>query len=243
MAQRSAELIKLGQLLRDIAREFGVAIVVANQVADRFTGGSARASPMIFSHTRDGNMQGSPLARTREGNMQDSPLAKKSLGMNGGPLIPSNSTPMPSIPGDNGGRISSQKYSTTTPDPMSLDHQQRWFTGWGDDPHPSYTSSKNVKTPSLGLIWTTQIACRIALIKKPVYGRARNKTLEEGERGELVLRKWRRWMKIVFAGWAMESGEGLEGSVEFEIKGEGLFAVGKGDGVNGDNEGDVGETL
>ena len=42
MAQRSSELVKLGQLLRDIAREMDIAVVVANQVADRFSGGSDR---------------------------------------------------------------------------------------------------------------------------------------------------------------------------------------------------------
>ncbi|KAF7868588.1 hypothetical protein EAF04_005119 [Stromatinia cepivora] len=226
MAQRSAELVKLGQLLRDLAREFGVAIVVANQVADRFIGGSGRASPLAHS-------------QRRERDMQSSPLARRGLGINEGLLMPSSSMngPMSSIPGSPmSGRIGLQNYSTITPDPMSLDHQQRWFTGWGDDPHPSYTSSKNVKTPSLGLIWTTQIACRIALIKKPVYGRGRNEIMEEGERGEPILRKWRRWMKIVFASWAMESGEGLGGSVEFEIRGEGIFAVKKGEGE--EDEGD-----
>ncbi|QSZ34537.1 hypothetical protein DSL72_006131 [Monilinia vaccinii-corymbosi] len=223
MAQRSAELVKLGQLLRDMAREFGVAIVVANQVADRFTGGSGRASPLA-------------LSQRREGNMQSSPLARRSLGTSAGAPIPSSSmnAPMSSIPdSSNGGRIGSRDYSFITPDPISLDHQQRWFTGWGDDPHPSYTSSKNVKTPSLGFIWTTQIACRIALIKKPVYGRARNEIMEERESGEPVLRRWRRWMKVVFAGWARESGEGLDGSVEFEIKGEGILTVKKGGGEEG----------
>ena len=38
MAQRSSELVRLGQLLRNIAREMDVAVVVANQVADRFSG-------------------------------------------------------------------------------------------------------------------------------------------------------------------------------------------------------------
>ncbi|KAI9647540.1 DNA repair protein rhp57 [Ciborinia camelliae] len=227
MAQRSAELVKLGELLRDLAREFGVAIVVANQVADRFTGGSGRASPLAFSQRRDGDMQSSPLARSGLGTNRGVPIASSSI-----------NAPISSIPGSSiDRRFGSRDYSLITPDPMSLDHQQRWFTGWGDDPHPSYTSSKNVKTPSLGLIWTTQIACRIALIKKPVYGRARNEILEEGERGEPVLRRWRRWMKVVFAGWAMETGKGLGGSVEFEIRGEGMFAVKKGEGANDEGEG------
>ena len=106
---------------------------------------------------------------------------------------------------------------------MNLDHQQRWFTGWGDDEHPSHLSIKNMKTPSLGLIWTTQIACRIALIKKAVYGPGLVAD-EENDRGEPVLTKWRRWMKIVFAPHVAASGPGLEGAVEFEIRADGLRA-------------------
>jgi DNA repair protein RAD57 len=93
-----------------------------------------------------------------------------------------------------------------------------------------------MKTPSLGLIWTTQIACRIALIKKPVYelGLVRD---EEGERGEAVLKKWRRWMKVVFTPHAAPSGPGLNGAVEFEISGAGIKSIEKA-GEEGIAEGD-----
>lgn len=204
MAQRSSELVKLGQLLRDIAREENIAIVVANQVADRFSG-SAENSPILHRAT-----QSSPLAR-RGGGMPTSSLA---------PLMSSMSTAAelglvnPTL----------TSFSATTTDPMSLDHQQRWFTGWGDDPHPSHLTIKSLKTPSLGLIWTTQIACRIALIKRPVYGPGRIAD-EENERGEPVLTKWRRWMKVVFAPHVGPSGPGLEGAVEFEIKAGGIHSV------------------
>ncbi|GJD01842.1 DNA repair protein RAD57 [Colletotrichum higginsianum] len=57
-------------------------------------------------------------------------------------------------------------FGPPAPPALALDHQQRWFTGWGDDPFADY----GLKTPSLGLVWSTQIACRIALFKKPVYG-------------------------------------------------------------------------
>jgi len=96
---------------------------------------------------------------------------------------------------------------------MTFDHQQRWFTGWGDDP-----LAEDLKTPSLGLIWTTQIACRIALIKSPVY--------TEGETGEeRVLKRWRRWVKVVFVPWTAPSGAGVEGAVEFHITGAGIKAI------------------
>ncbi|TVY36066.1 DNA repair protein, partial [Lachnellula occidentalis] len=207
MAQRSSELVKLGQLLRTIARENNIAIVVANQVADRFSNNST-----------SGSGAGSSPALNR--TTQSSPLARRSAG-----TIPSSSTsaPPPSTP------------FAGTPDPMSLDHQQRWFTGWGDDPSPSHISLKNLKTPSLGLIWTTQIALRIALIKKPVYGPGLVAD-EENERGELVLRGWRRWMKVVFAPHVAATGPGVQGAVEFEIKGMGIAAVGKKGDVDEDDD-------
>lgn len=211
MAQRSSELVKLGQLLRDLARNENCAIVVANQVADRFSG---VGSPFLNRTTPS-----SPLARRSAGNLPDSLIG----------------APLSSLPGVRGEvEVNTAMPFKSTMDPMSLDHQQRWFTGWGDDPHPSHLTIKNMKTPSLGLIWTTQIACRIALIKRPVYGPGILAD-EENERGEPVLRKWRRWMKVVFAPHVAPSGPGLDGAVEFEIKGEGMKAVKK-KGKNSDDD-------
>lgn len=211
MAQRSSELIKLGQFLRDLARQHNLAVVVSNQVADRFS----PASPIHHRH----------FAAT-----QSSPLARRS-----GPGLPSSSIPNPSNM-DDAPTLTSRPGGSL--DPMSLDHQQRFFTGWGDDPHPSHAAANAMKTPSLGLVWSTQIACRIALIKRPVYGQS---WVEDGVRGEghgnggeeggeLVLKRWRRWMKVVFAPHVGGSGRGVEDAVEFEIMGEGLrSAVGKKD--------------
>ena len=202
MAQRSSELVKLGQLLRDIAREENIAIVVANQVADRFSG-SGGNSPVLNRAT-----QSSPLARRSGGHMPPSSMA-----------VPMSSM---SAAADVGLGPASTPFAASTSDPMSLDHQQRWFTGWGDD-----LSAKNMKTPSLGLIWTTQIACRIALIKRPVYGPGLVGD-EENDRGEPVLRRWKRWMKVVFAPHVAASGPGLHGgAVEFEIRGDGIQSVQK----------------
>ncbi|RDW83031.1 hypothetical protein BP5796_04522 [Coleophoma crateriformis] len=192
MAQRSADLVKLGNLLRDIAREHNIAIVVANQVADRFSVGGVASSPMVLRNT------------------QSSPLAHRSGGRE--VHFPSSSIPGPP---------SSMTVSSSNSH-MSLDHQQRWFTGWGDSPQHMY--SQDLKTPSLGLVWTTQIACRIALIKKPVYGRG-ILSEEDGEHGEAVLKRWRRWMKIAFAPHTPSTGPGLEGAVEFAILGKGLLSV------------------
>jgi DNA repair protein RAD57 len=104
---------------------------------------------------------------------------------------------------------------------LLLDHQQRWFTGWGDDP----TRTSSLKTPSLGLVWSTQIAARIALFKKPVYGR--KEVVEDDEVGGVMLRNWRRWMKVVFAQHVPATGQGLNGAVEFEVTMGGLRAVEK----------------
>jgi len=200
MAQRSSELVKLGQLLRDICREENIAIVVANQVADRFSAGGGSSPGLIRA------IQSSPIAH-RDGGIPSSSIM---------PLMSS----MPAT----AEASESASFLASTPDSMSLDHQQRWFTGWGDDPSPSHLAAKSLKTPSLGLIWTTQIACRIALIKRPVYGPGRMAD-EENERGEPVSTKWRRWMKVVFAPHAKPSGPGLEDAVEYEIKGEGVRSV------------------
>ncbi|KAL3418704.1 DNA repair protein RAD57 [Phlyctema vagabunda] len=204
MAQRSGDLIKLGQLLRDLARDYDIAIVVANQVADRFTISGER-SPVAVRAT-----QSSPLAHRGTGGR----------GYGNGGRGGTENPPSSSMAAPPSSMLAPALSSFI--DHMSLDHQQRWFTGWGDAMHEY--SSNNMKTPSLGLIWTTQIACRIALIKKPVYGRALVAE-EEGERGEAILKRWRRYLKVVFAPHARPSGAGITGAVEFEIAGRGIVAL------------------
>lgn len=131
-----------------------------------------------------------------------------------------------------------QKYSAYERSLLTLDHQQRFFTGWGAHP---YSSSSNLKTPSLGLVWANQITCRIALIKEQQYGapRKRGPTYERSATGEEVQGKklgtenkeeeeeegesiewspihWRRWMRVVYAPWVRATGESEKG-VEFEL--------------------------
>jgi DNA repair protein RAD57 len=201
MAKRGTQLVQLGALLRDLARTEGVAIVVANQVADRFS--RPPASTPISN-----NMSRNPSANS-QGTRDNTPQ-------------PSNpKLVLPSAP-------SSQFDDSVllSPDPLSLDHQQRWFTGWGDSP---YAAPHTLKTPSLGLVWTNQLACRIALIKKPVFAsrgplvvtNAKGED-EWNEREETHVSKWRRWMKVVFAPWAPPS-EGR--GVEFEITRGGIRGV------------------
>ena len=95
------------------------------------------------------------------------------------------------------------------------------------------------KTPSLGLVWTNQLACRIALKKQPVFASSKRPLIHmvngqdqwtddrDGDEDEgNHISKWRRWFKVVFAAWTPPS-EGR--GVEFEILKSGIRHVGKGD--------------
>lgn len=191
LSARSGELAKRGQMLRNLAASASLAVVVANQVSDRFEdterpplrigGGAAAGNGTPFASSpsqRDPGLAGtaSPLLRTR---MQHSP----------GNLDPSSQhTALPSSP------VSSSQYagdedagpphqqppfdgsylvgSPVRNEMLSLLHQQRFFTGWGDTRQSAfpawspYQRQPALKTPALGLVWATQIACRIALKKE-----------------------------------------------------------------------------
>ncbi|KAI9658041.1 MAG: hypothetical protein M1821_002701 [Bathelium mastoideum] len=164
MAQRSTKLLRLGNLLRQVARETNTAIVVANQVADRF-------SPT----TTD-------LASTTTHPETHTPI-RPSQDRNG-------ATP----------HSTQQTAGLADMEPLALDHQQRWFTGWGDELAQGQ-NPKTYKTPSLGLVWTNQIAARIALVKEPVYAYKR----DDGGHMEKEITGWKRHMKVVFAPWAPPS--------------------------------------
>lgn len=206
MAARSNDLVRLGTLLRDFARRHDLAVVVANQVADRFS------SSLAMPHSQPPRPSSGAPAAT-----QETPLASRS----NPPQASLPSTPASPLP-------FSMPDEPPAPPVLALDHQQRWFTGWGDDPFSSHA----LKTPSLGLVWSTQIACRIALFKRPVYGQPSRTgpplmadDYDEGGTTEATLRVWRRWMKVVFAPHAKASGQGADGAVEFEITLGGLKAV------------------
>lgn len=185
LATRSEQLVKLGGLLRGLAREHNCAIVVANQVADRFA-----------------------------------PVSTASRASAAGPKNLFSSSPASTA-------TSSSLIANQTLSVLSLDHQQRFFTGWGDQPNLSFQTS-NLKTPTLGLVWTNQIACRIALIKERDYG---NAGTSEGEsntnlgKAEWSSRRWRRYMKLVFAPWAGHGASEAEDGIEFEIWSGGVRAI------------------
>lgn len=148
-------------------------------------------------------------------------------------FAPVSTTSRASAAASAGNVLSSSPVSTATssapaPSVLSLDHQQRFFTGWGAEPS---TPFYNLKTPSLGLVWANQIACRIALVKERDYGSAGNGEGEiavEGIGGaEWNSRRWRRWMRLVFAPWVEGTGDGEEGGVEFEVWSGGVRSVHK----------------
>lgn len=169
-AKRSNQLSQLGALLRNIARTNNIAVVVANQVADRFTSVEQPSTqPVNASQTISRSRPNSPLQS----------LANRSLQMS--QSVASNSQ--------------RGLQALSTDDPLALDHQQRFFTGWGDDSAPS-----NFKTPSLGLTWTNQLAARVALLKQPIY---EEKMYRLGEDRNIV--GWDRTAKVVFSAWCSDS--------------------------------------
>ncbi|KAL2813671.1 P-loop containing nucleoside triphosphate hydrolase protein [Aspergillus granulosus] len=186
LSTRSGELAKLGQMLRNLAASEDIAIVVANQVSDRFEGDVPISFPRVAG---DRTPVSSPSQQARDPLDHDSgaasplPRQRSSELGNGEPIPNTLAVPQstPNIP-------SSSPLPPTQDDPqpqpdgsylvgnpvrneiLSLQHQQRFFTGWGDSPQ-SMTPNiypfrpPTLKTPTLGLVWSTQIACRIALKK------------------------------------------------------------------------------
>jgi DNA repair protein RAD57 len=156
LSARSGELARLGQMLRNLAAKEKIAVVVANQVSDRFDSveGQSRFPSGYLTTTR----------RERESGAR-SPLPKNRT-QGGDETAPSSSPAFPSSPyvedeTFDGAYVIGHPVRNET---LSLAHQQRFFTGWGDT--PGLESTESQKTPALGFVWSTQIACRIALKKE-----------------------------------------------------------------------------
>ena len=166
LATRSVQLMRLGTLLQTLSRDHNCAMVIANQVTDRFL-------PLSLSRASASVPTGTILS--------SSPASTASS--------PQNATSL-----------------------LSLDHQQRFFTGWGAEPS---ISCHNIKTPCLGLVWANLINCRIALVKEKGW---------ESGNAEWNPRSWTRWMRVVFAPW-IQGTEEREKGVEFEVWNGGIRAV------------------
>ncbi|KAJ5284405.1 hypothetical protein N7497_000310 [Penicillium chrysogenum] len=145
-AKRSSELAKLGHLLRNLAVKEDIAIVLANQVSDRFESlkGSEPASrtgfPSMSQTPSRGSGPASPFPKSRT----------EQLSTRNGQQPPSSSP-----------AISSSPYHA--PDDKNFDGSSASTLAGGDGLYPESGSLKN---PALGLVWSTQIACRIALKKE-----------------------------------------------------------------------------
>ena len=192
LANRATQLAKLGKFLRDLAKDEDIAVVVANQVSDRFeelnpTVGHDRyrsSSPLPSSSPATTCTQGAPPSST-------------------GQLDVSAREPV-----------------------LSLDFQQRFFTGWGDE--RCGTSSEGLKTPALGLGWTNQIACRIALKMEAwkAIASSYDGTMANYQGGNIWKdRKKRRFLRLVFAPWTPAT----MNPIEYEIRLEGIVACNAGD--------------
>ncbi|EEA25749.1 DNA repair protein rhp57 [Talaromyces marneffei ATCC 18224] len=171
LSARSGELAKLGHMLRNLAAREDIAIVVANQVSDRFDGmvdtpaavhqqqygrfprGGSSSSSQTPLHNRYSKLA---MMETNEHTPSSSPALPSSS-------IPSSPSPSQQLPAEDeafdGAYIVGHPVRNET---LSLSHQQKFFTGWGDEADVS----ESQKTPALGFVWSTQIACRIALKKE-----------------------------------------------------------------------------
>ncbi|SPQ27568.1 9a5af240-87a0-446f-9d5e-da31b4d12c8f [Thermothielavioides terrestris] len=106
MGARTAELVKLGMHLRGLAQRHNLAVVVSNQVADRFSSNDATTTtttanlrtPSSSLHHHHHRYLRPPLPPQRA--TQESPLATRSRLTNPGPQqqLPSSSLPAPSSP-------------------------------------------------------------------------------------------------------------------------------------------------
>ncbi|KAK4098192.1 P-loop containing nucleoside triphosphate hydrolase protein [Parathielavia hyrcaniae] len=199
--------------------------VAANYRADTSSSGPANtktpASSLRHPHpsTQSRQTQEFPLA-TRSRPPPPHPINNDAKPPSSIPLPSSASEPLQPPPPLPPQPTSTPPEDTTTPPhhhpALLLDRQQNWFTGWGDAPSPYSSSPSNPfffppKTPSLGLVWTTQIAVRIALTTSSSSS-------------------WKRWMKVVFAPHVAATGPGLDGAIRFEVWMGGLRAVGEGGG-------------
>jgi DNA repair protein RAD57 len=182
LANRAAQLAKLGKHLRDLAKKENIAVVVANQVSDRF-------EYLNLESKLDQVRSSSPM-------LSSSPAPSST-----------QAVPPSSIPSTD---------DTARELTLSLDFQQRFFTGWGNDDFP-----QSLKNPALGLAWTHQIACRIALKLEAIQStEITNDNNTFGYQGGNIWKdtKKQRFLHLVFAPWAPPT----TNPIEYEIRPDGI---------------------
>lgn len=167
LSARSTELARLGQMLRDLAVKEDIAIVVSNQVSDRFdTDGNTTDSaprpwvPSTSQNTARDSGADSPFRKSQLDHTEVIPDELSQPDSTPTSTLPSSPCPAPEQDQFDGSYIIGNADRNEV---LSLLHQERFFTGWGDGPQQGTAS---LKTPALGFFWSTQIACRIALKKE-----------------------------------------------------------------------------
>lgn len=163
LAKRAHQLAETGFLLRKLAINENVAIVLANQVSDRFesTGGALSQQPFLSgldpSQDEDSGTS-SPYPQSQTEQVAGESLPPSSSITQSSQVVssPYHAAEHKNFDG------SYQLFAEHSPF-LNLAHQERFFNGWGDGPNPDSGSLKN---PALGFSWSTQIACRIALKKE-----------------------------------------------------------------------------
>ncbi|KAL5630476.1 hypothetical protein BROUX41_000348 [Berkeleyomyces rouxiae] len=203
LGARSTELARLGRTLRALAERLNIAVVVANQVADRF--GAVTGVGLTQSQaSRSASQTSSAAAADQQGAVEEEKKEEEApWGQPSSTLAQAEPVPIAAL---------------------ELDHQQRFFTGWGDD--PMVLGNEGLKTPALGLVWSTQVAMRVVLVLQPFYMPETAGLREEDGQSEVTVRSsWRRFMKVVFAPHVKAATCGVSQAVEYEIVAAGLRAV------------------
>ncbi|KAL9589799.1 MAG: hypothetical protein Q9203_001409, partial [Teloschistes exilis] len=165
---RSTQLVKLGHQLRNLAREHDCAIVLSNQVADRFSPQQQQQQRLMGS-SPPSSSPASQTSQNQSGMQSLNTALMRPSPPNPNPNQPFHSSTLTTTPTTNNYNSNNNNpSSSTTYPPLTLDHQQNFFTGWTADPSAPF-ADQNLKTPSLGLVWSNQLACRIALVKHASY--------------------------------------------------------------------------
>jgi len=235
LGERAIALAKLGKTLRKIAHDNGVTIICTNQVADRFDDDRTRADKLrLISSQGQGSSQTVPKqASGRATHTQQNANAPNSM-------QPPTTHPQKQLPAATqapGGSLQAppSSHQARKEEIISLDFQQRFFTGWGDNGHNS--PFEQLKTPALGLTWANQIDARIALkISDTLVRDAAKKGQGESESYLRSLGKRRRHLKVVFAPWAAPT---MDNGVEYDLEMQGpvsVEAIGKSKSKSNDNE-------
>lgn len=180
IVERSWELKKLGYLLRTLAVKHNIAVVVANQVSDRFDSSLDLPFATEGLHELPDHLLGQstrltsspPLPTESSSQPQQVVNNSESHQLETFPTPSSAAEPRHSEPSptshhedyyDDRPIIRIPKLDSI----LNFDYQQPFFTGWGNPSSHlrsrSFNPAQNLKNPALGLVWANQIGCRIVL--------------------------------------------------------------------------------